>query len=62
MRHKHLTAYDFDSDQDYYDYLDSLTKPNEEDYREPADNEPEDCYRETDDRNYPSNDIRYIND
>lgn len=55
------TAYDFDSDYDYYDYLDSLNKPNNED-REPADNEPEECYRETDDRNYPSNDIRYMND
>ena len=61
MRCRYKTVYDFDSDQDYYDYLDSMTKPNNED-REPTDNEPEDCYRETDDRNYPSNDIRYMND
>ena len=61
MRCRYKTAYDFDSDWDYYDYLDSMTKPNNED-REPTDNEPEDCYRETDDRNYPSNDIRYMND
>lgn len=61
MRHRHLTAYDFDSDQDYYDYLDSLTA-DKEDEREPDEDEPEDCYRETDDRNYMSNDIRFIND
>ena len=52
------TAYDFDSDWDYYDYLDSLKAPASEDYRE-QENEPEECYRETDDRNYPSNDIRW---
>ncbi len=61
MRCRYKTVYDFDSDQDYYDYLDSMTKPNNEN-REPAYNEPEDCYRETDDRNYPNNDIRYLND
>lgn len=58
MRRK--TCYDFDSADEYYDYLSSFSEEHEDEYREPE--EPEEEYRETDDRNYPSNDIRYIND
>jgi hypothetical protein len=55
------SVYDFDSAYDYYEYLDSLDSESE-DYREPDDEEPEENYRETDDRNFMSNDVRFIND
>ena len=58
MRHRYKSAYDFDSDYDYYDYLESLKSESEE-KREPDDEEPEENYRETDDRNYPNNDVRW---
>lgn len=51
------SCYDFDSDQDWYDYLDSLTAPKDDHDREP--DEPEAEYHEEDDRNYPANDSRW---
>ena len=58
MREK--TCYDFDSDQDYYDYLDSLKSESEE-KREPDDDEPVEQYDESQDRNYMSTDVRFMN-
>lgn len=52
------SVWDFDSDYDWYDYLDSL-KNHSDDDREPDENDPEEDYREEQDRNYPSNDVRW---
>lgn len=56
MREK--SAYDFDSDYDYYDYLDSLHSSDDD--REPDDDEPCDEYEDWTDKNYMSNDARFI--
>lgn len=57
MREK--SVYDFDSDYDYYDYLDSL-KAGSDDDREPDDDEPCDEYEKWQDKNFMSTDVRFI--
>lgn len=58
---RYKTCYDFDSADEYYDYLSGKSeKEYDESGREPKDDEPEENYRETDDRNFPSNDVRWM--
>lgn len=59
MREK--SCYDFDSADDYYDYLNGLTDDNNETDREPDDDEPVEQYDESQDRNYMSTDVRFMN-
>ena len=57
MRYKSVN--DFDSDYDYYDYLDSLTTNKEDEIREPEEEVPE--YHAENDRNFPANVSRWEN-
>jgi hypothetical protein len=48
----------YDSDEDYYAYWERRLSESEDDYdREPE--EPIEDYRPAQDRNYPSNDVRW---
>ena len=55
MKERHKSVYDFDSDLDWYAYLDH--HDTSDDGREP--DEPETEYHEENDRNYPANDSRW---